>query len=109
MNEEVKKENKTREPTFGILSVGSAILLFVLIFSANCEYQGCRGGSPYYLFMLLAAPVCIFPGLLFGVVGAIRKESPKWWYIIGLLLNVIHFGLCFNFIAAWFEPVRGVA
>ena len=82
-----------RKAIFGKLSVWCFVALWVLYFllflldAPRRSSGGCPGGS-ILMLMVFITPLCVLSGIVFGIVGAIRKESPKWWYIAGLLLNL---------------------
>ena len=52
------------------------------------KIYGGGDGSPLFFWALLTYHLCIFLGIIFGVLGIVKKESPKIFYIIGLLLNL---------------------
>ena len=70
---------------YGIISIGFffahlaglAILLRTSIFVA----------SSLEIIVVLATLLCLFLGIVFGTVGTLKKESPKWYSSVGFLLN----------------------
>ena len=112
---------------YGIISIGCFIgfwLPIVRLAILSMNTGSCPAGQP--LFMIAIAPCvlinalhgnvqvddinimawvhlliwfsCVFLGIFFGRISFVKKESPKWCSITGLLLNIFLFLLCTYFL-----------
>ena len=74
---------------FGKISIGCFIAIWIAFFLLYIQGRpGCPFDQPVML-MIFIAPLCLFLGFLFGIIGTI-KDSPKWYAIVGLLLSLIY-------------------
>ena len=55
------------------------------------DYPRRSGGGCYGASIWMIAPLIymlwVLLGGIFGIIGAIKNEKPRWYYIIGLLCN----------------------
>jgi predicted membrane protein len=67
---------------FGTISLGCfAVFWAIAIYSAQISSHALL--PPFFW----AWAVCLPFGIITGKIGTRRKESPKWYSIVGLLLN----------------------
>jgi len=79
---------------FGKLSIWSFVALWAAFFLLYIQGgPGCGFSQPIML-MIFIGPVCLFLGILFGIIG-VKKDSSKTYSLIGLLLNL---GLVFLYL-----------
>jgi len=77
---------------FGKISVGCfiAFIIAMAIVYANViptPKGSCPAGNPSILVFYLAQ-LLIPVGMILGIIGAVKRESPKAFYLAGLLLHV---------------------
>ena len=46
------------------------------------------GYETFAWLLLLTWLLCLFFGIRLGIIGIVKNESPKYWSVIGILLNV---------------------
>ena len=75
---------------YGKISIGCFIAfpLVVVFFVLLSNFLHAGDGSPLFALAFLTYYLCIILGIVYGVVGIVKKESPKYFSIIGLLLNL---------------------
>jgi hypothetical protein len=69
---------------FGKISIGCFIVYWVYMGYVAKFVGRCDAPGHIILASLLAQP----SGVITAIIGAIRGESPKWYYSLGLLLNL---------------------
>ena len=89
---------------YGIISIGCFIAYPLSMFFFGFLSWLLRCGDGLLWMALRTYVLCAIVGIIFGVVGAIKKESPKRYFIIGLLLNTL---LGFLLVYSWIRSVVG--
>jgi len=76
---------------FGKLSVGCFVVFWIFVLMAFIippwPPGSCPNGQIGILFGFLGI-LTVIAGIVCGIIGAIKRENPKGFYIIGLCLNV---------------------
>jgi len=75
---------------YGKISIGCFIAIWpmvLILVLLSINFSGCRGGHPGILIIPWTL-LCMLFGFIFGIVGAIKKETPKK-YLIGIFLHLI--------------------
>ena len=96
-NEEIKKVSYSKlSILFSFLTLTSFLYLFNCIPSTIKANEGFPV-IPKWIIALMEAS-CLL-GLVFSIIGLVRKERPKWLKIIGLILNFLLFLLIIGIVA----------
>ena len=94
MSEQFSKQNtQGTNALFAKLGFGLAVLtLFLCLFSFLRDLVILRSGEGLpWTIILLVLPIPVFTvlGLIFSILGYVKKESHKYYKPIGLALNIL--------------------
>jgi len=75
---------------YGKISIGCAIAfpLSIVFFVWLAGLLHTNDGSPLFGVAMLSYALCLIMGIILGIVGAVKQESPNKYFTIGLLLNL---------------------